>query len=114
VGETAIKKVKLETDIDGHADGSPDDGVKPFIAFNMMWSWCRTQDKSSAESSVNDDFDFEDESDHQDYDANYFDNGEGDDDSGGEDGTHALVWRGWMIADDPAEEGGGGGFDDWW
>lgn len=32
------------------------------------------------------DFDFDDdeEDDHQDYDANYFDNGEGDDDSGGE------------------------------
>ena len=35
-----------------------------------------------------DDFDFDDDegSDHQDYDANYFDNGEGDDDSGGEEG----------------------------
>ncbi|GMK53525.1 hypothetical protein CspeluHIS016_0101110 [Cutaneotrichosporon spelunceum] len=35
-----------------------------------------------------DDFDFddEDEEDHQDYDHNYFDNGEGDDDSGGEGG----------------------------
>ena len=30
-------------------------------------------------------FDFEDGSDHQDYDHNYFDNGEGDDDSGGEE-----------------------------
>jgi hypothetical protein len=37
---------------------------------------------------VDDDFDFDDDegSDHQDYDANYFDNGEGDDDSGGEEG----------------------------
>ncbi|KLT41201.1 hypothetical protein CC85DRAFT_286758 [Cutaneotrichosporon oleaginosum] len=32
------------------------------------------------------DFDDEDEEDHQDYDHNYFDNGEGDDDSGGEGG----------------------------
>ncbi|WRT64458.1 uncharacterized protein IL334_001390 [Kwoniella shivajii] len=41
------------------------------------------------------DFDEEEEEDHQDYDANYFDNGEGDDDSGG----------------DEAEDGGGG-YDD--
>lgn len=42
----------------------------------------------SEEESVVDDFDFDDDegSDHQDYDANYFDNGEGDDDSGGEEG----------------------------
>jgi DNA-directed RNA polymerase III subunit RPC7 len=38
---------------------------------------------------VDADFDFDDDEgseDHQDYDANYFDNGEGDDDSGGEEG----------------------------
>jgi DNA-directed RNA polymerase III subunit RPC7 len=43
----------------------------------------------SSEESVDDDFDFDDDEgseDHQDYDANYFDNGEGDDDSGGEEG----------------------------
>lgn len=40
-----------------------------------------------------DDFDFDDDegSDHQDYDANYFDNGEGDDDSGGEEGESSPV-----------------------
>ena len=40
---------------------------------------------------MDDDFNFEDESDHQDYDANYFDNGEGDDDSGGEEGGSSLM-----------------------
>ena len=41
-----------------------------------------------SESEADDDFDFEEEEeDHQDYDANYFDNGEGDDDDeGGEEG----------------------------
>lgn len=40
-----------------------------------------------------DDFDFDDDegSDHQDYDANYFDNGEGDDDSGGEEGESISI-----------------------
>lgn len=40
-----------------------------------------------------DDFDFDDDegSDHQDYDANYFDNGEGDDDSGGEEGKSWIT-----------------------
>lgn len=40
-----------------------------------------------------DDFDFDDDegSDHQDYDANYFDNGEGDDDSGGEEGKSSCI-----------------------
>ena len=40
-----------------------------------------------------DDFDFDDDegSDHQDYDANYFDNGEGDDDSGGEEGESRFL-----------------------
>ena len=32
------------------------------------------------------DFDEDEEDDHGDYDANYFDNGEGDDDSGGDEG----------------------------
>ena len=41
---------------------------------------------------MNEDFDFEDDSDeHQDYEANYFDNGEGDDDSGGDSGTQYLL-----------------------
>ncbi|ORY30229.1 hypothetical protein BCR39DRAFT_530100 [Naematelia encephala] len=38
---------------------------------------------STHSSSVDDEFDFEDESDHQDYDANYFDDGERDDDDDG-------------------------------
>ncbi|KAI9636146.1 DNA-directed RNA polymerase III, subunit Rpc31 [Dioszegia hungarica] len=42
-------------------------------------------EKSSNASSAEEDAEYEDESDHQDYDANYFDNGEGDDDEGGED-----------------------------
>ncbi|CAD6575918.1 MAG: hypothetical protein TREMPRED_001539 [Tremellales sp. Tagirdzhanova-0007] len=67
------KKAKLEPDIEGEGDQASDRGV----------------DKSGSESSVDDDFDFEDESDHQDYDANYFDNGEGDDDSGVEEGKSA-------------------------
>ncbi|RSH92482.1 hypothetical protein EHS25_008898 [Saitozyma podzolica] len=52
-------------------------------------------EQSSAASSGDADSDFSDESDHQDYEANYFDNGEGDDDEGGDE-----------------DEGGGGGFDD--
>lgn len=45
-------------------------------------------DESQQSEEEDDDFDFEedDEEDHQDYDANYFDNGEGDDDSAGEGG----------------------------
>ncbi|WVO19373.1 uncharacterized protein IAS62_000652 [Cryptococcus decagattii] len=46
------------------------------------------EDKVEEESEISEeeDFDFDDdESDHQDYDANYFDNGEGDDDEGGDD-----------------------------
>ncbi|WVQ81748.1 hypothetical protein IAT38_003873 [Cryptococcus sp. DSM 104549] len=43
-------------------------------------------EEESAASSAEEDFDFDDdESDHQDYDANYFDNGEGDDDEGGDE-----------------------------
>ena len=43
-------------------------------------------------TSEDEEFDFEDESDHQDYDANYFDNGEGEDDeSGGEEGESSLI-----------------------
>lgn len=72
-----------------------------------------------------DDFDFDDDegSDHQDYDANYFDNGEGDDDSGGEEGEFRgsfldciqvlrfLGGLGYMLT--RAEEGNnGGGGDD--
>jgi len=43
--------------------------------------------EKSSESSEDPDFNFDDDdqSDHQDYDHNYFDNGEGDDDSGGEE-----------------------------
>ena len=51
---------------------------------------------------MDDDFDYEDESDHQDYDANYFDNGEGDDDSGVEEGESALPTlfiTAWWIAE---------------
>lgn len=75
--ERVRKRVKLELDAVGDGDKPDDD------------------QKSSSDSSVDDDFNFEDESDHQDYDANYFDNGEGDDDSGGEE-----------------DEGNGGGYDD--
>jgi hypothetical protein len=49
------------------------------------------QEKSSNASSAEEDAEYEDESDHQDYDANYFDNGEGDDDEGGEDGTSTAI-----------------------
>ena len=49
-----------------------------------------TQDRSS-NASGEEDAEYEDESDHQDYDANYFDNGEGDDDSGGEEGESTVL-----------------------
>nr|XP_019008155.1 uncharacterized protein I206_06710 [Kwoniella pini CBS 10737]OCF46936.1 hypothetical protein I206_06710 [Kwoniella pini CBS 10737] len=47
------------------------------------------EEEESPPPSSDEDFDFEEdeeEEDHQDYDANYFDNGEGDDDSGGDEG----------------------------
>ncbi|KAK8847696.1 hypothetical protein IAR55_005555 [Kwoniella newhampshirensis] len=46
----------------------------------------KVEDEESQASSAEEDFDFDDDdSDHQDYDANYFDNGEGDDDEGGDE-----------------------------
>ncbi|WWD21790.1 hypothetical protein CI109_106278 [Kwoniella shandongensis] len=46
----------------------------------------KADDEESQASSAEEDFDFDDDdSDHQDYDANYFDNGEGDDDEGGDE-----------------------------
>ncbi|ORX35859.1 DNA-directed RNA polymerase III, subunit Rpc31 [Kockovaella imperatae] len=84
--------VKKKKRID--SDGEEEEKMEQEVRYRTMYSELKLQEGSPAPSSQDDEFDFEDESDHQDYDANYFDNGEGDDDSGGE------------------EEEGGGGFDD--
>lgn len=63
------------------------------------------EEGSQQSEEEDDDFDFEedDEEDHQDYDANYFDNGEGDDDSAGEgaEGESGMEFadrrRGWTV-----------------
>lgn len=67
------------------------------------------QDKSDAASTAEEDFDFEDDdSEHQDYEANYFDNGEGEDDeSGGGSGEYrSPCSRKWKHAELDVDDGG--------
>ncbi|ODO06217.1 hypothetical protein L198_01449 [Cryptococcus wingfieldii CBS 7118] len=68
-------------------DGQADEGKRPKKR-RKVDDLDGDDDKVEEESQITEeeDFDFDDdESDHQDYDANYFDNGEGDDDDEGDD-----------------------------
>jgi hypothetical protein len=94
------KKRKAVLDSDGEERPDADEAVRKVSAVQGRGSMLIVKEKSSNASSAEEDAEYEDESDHQDYDANYFDNGEGDDDEGGEDGeSDNLATNPIVIAD---------------